>query len=135
MDHSLTFLRPQDPARPAAAAANAFDLETSLDRLGGDLDILLEVAEAFCATAPELLEQITAAAGQRDGPGLKRTAHSLKGSAANFGAVATCEAAQQLERMGGAGSFDGVDGLVQLVERETFRLQGELEAFMRASGH
>jgi HPt (histidine-containing phosphotransfer) domain-containing protein len=42
-----------------------------------------------------------------DAGAVERAAHKLRGSAANFGAAAACEAAQRLEQMGHAKDLRG----------------------------
>jgi two-component system, sensor histidine kinase and response regulator len=72
------------------------DLDAALQRLGGDEQLLRDMALMFVQDAPGLLEQAHMAgrAGDADAPW--RAAHSLKGLASNFSEPAAA-AAQRAE--------------------------------------
>lgn len=72
----------------------------ALERLGGDEELLREVAQLFLEEYPVLVSQIRAAVAAGDADGLQRAAHSLKGSVSNFGADAAYHAAFALELIG-----------------------------------
>ena len=61
------------------------DKAVALDRLGGDEELLQEVAELFLEEYPPLMTQIRSAIDNGNSQELERSAHSLKGSVANFG--------------------------------------------------
>jgi HPt (histidine-containing phosphotransfer) domain-containing protein len=78
------------------------DVETTLERLGGDQELFGEIAQILIATAPDQLGSIGAALAAND---LKRTyeeAHSLKGAVAAFEApeVFNCVAAVERHARG-----------------------------------
>ena len=110
------------------------NLAAALDRMGGDTELLEEVARLFLETTPKLLDQIRWAAGGRNSPELGRAAHTLKGSAQNFGATAVVEAAFRLEQMGRAGDLTGVDEAVAALEAEMERLEPALVALTTKTG-
>ena len=72
----------------------------ALERLGGDEELLREVARLFLDEYPALMVGIREAVAARDADALQRAAHSLKGSVSNFGADAAYNAALVLEMMG-----------------------------------
>ncbi len=76
------------------------DREAALDRVGGDLELLQEVAALFLEEYPVLLSHIRKAIAAGDPLALEHSAHSLKGSVGNFGAKSAHEAAFQLELAG-----------------------------------
>ncbi|WP_446740502.1 Hpt domain-containing protein [Nocardioides sp. T2.26MG-1] len=57
---------------------------------------------------PRLLTSIRAATDGRDGPGLRRAAHELAGSAANLGAVRVADLARRIEDAAGGDAVDAV---------------------------
>ena len=68
-------------------------LDVLLDTIGGDKDALGELVESFLEEGPVLVSQIEASAADGDSEGLRRAAHTMKSSAADFGAgtlSATC---------------------------------------------
>lgn len=102
------------------------NLAAALDRLGGDRELLEEVAQLFLDTSPDLFAEIGHAVQARDARALERTAHTLKGSVGNFGADAAFHAAFQLEKMGRSGNLTGVDEAYQALEAEMERLRPAL---------
>jgi CheY-like chemotaxis protein/HPt (histidine-containing phosphotransfer) domain-containing protein len=77
----------------------------SLARDVGDEAIVEEICELFLTeTGPRLLE-IERAAHARDAEELRVSAHTLKGSASNVGAIAVASAAAELERLARAGEL------------------------------
>ncbi|MCC7498364.1 MAG: Hpt domain-containing protein [Bryobacterales bacterium] len=81
------------------------DREAALDRVGGDLELLQEVAALFLEEYPALLSHIREAVVAGDALALEHSAHSLKGSVSNFGAESAHEAAFQLELAGKTGDL------------------------------
>lgn len=81
------------------------DCAVALERLGGDEELLKEVARLFLDEYPILMNEIRSAAAVRDASALERAAHSMKGSVSNFGTEKVYEAAYALERMGRTGDL------------------------------
>ena len=111
----------------------SFDQGQALDRLGGDTDLLLQIAEIFCQTAPPKLAEIRQALAAGDAGTLTRAAHSLKGSVANFSAGRAWEAARNLEMAGRGGQLDLAKELAVQLEHEVECLLGDLKA-LQAGG-
>jgi len=76
------------------------DRDVALARVGGDAELLKELAELFLEEYPRLLAELHAASHRSDARALERTAHGLKGSVANFGARPAVEAALRVEHLG-----------------------------------
>jgi HPt (histidine-containing phosphotransfer) domain-containing protein len=93
----------------AMAAENALDYEAALGHVAGDADLLRELAGVFLAEEPGMRAAVEAALRRRDPAGLKRAAHTLKGSAGTFEARAVHEAAWSLELMGADNNLQGAD--------------------------
>jgi signal transduction histidine kinase/CheY-like chemotaxis protein/HPt (histidine-containing phosphotransfer) domain-containing protein len=112
--------------RPSAPAAPALDKETLIDRFDGDRALLDEIATIFLADYPNRLAAVQAAVEQRDSAALQAAAHSLKGSAGNFGAALAVEAALRLELMGHGGDLTGVGPAFAELKKTMTQLRGEL---------
>jgi PAS domain S-box-containing protein len=80
-----------------------------LARLGGDEDLMRDVAHLFVEDCRERLEAIKSAIDRMDADLLRKEAHTLKGSAANVSADELSEAARVLESMGAAKALEGAD--------------------------
>lgn len=78
------------------------DKAVALERLGGDEELLKEVAALFLDEYPALMAQIKVAVAAHNANQLERAAHSLKGSVSNFGSEAAWQAAYEMEKMGRA---------------------------------
>jgi HPt (histidine-containing phosphotransfer) domain-containing protein len=95
--------------------AMLFDRSAALDRLGGDEQLLREIASLFLTEYPVLIEAIRSAVQRGDAHSLERNAHALKGSVSNFEASAAVNAAFRLESIGRSGNLEDADaGLEQL---------------------
>lgn len=105
---------------------NSFDYQQALERLGGDDQLLGEIAEIFLATAPATLAQIrqTIADGRHEE--LSRAAHTLKGSVANFAAPDAFQAARDLETAARAAQADRYEELAWRVEQALALLMDDL---------
>jgi len=107
---------------------DALDRELALSRVGGDAELLKEIAALFMEDYPKVLGEIRAAAARGDAQGVEHAAHGLKGSVANFGAQAAVDAAFRLERMGHAGDLAGVREAIEALARALDALHPELKA-------
>lgn len=104
------------------------DRAIALERVGGDLELLQEVARLFIDDCPSCMQSISAAISANDPKALERAAHNLKGAVANFGAKATVDAALRLEQMGRAGQIEGADKAYVELAAALDRLTPELVA-------
>jgi len=109
------------------------DRESALSRVGGDLELLQEIARLFLEDEANMFEAIETAAAGGDSKVLERAAHTLKGCVSNFGAAHAYEASLQLEKLGRAGEFAPVsDGLARL-RTALDELRPELQALASES--
>jgi PAS domain S-box-containing protein len=115
-----TDIQPFDPV---------FDVAAALDSLGGDSELLREVAGIFLSQTPKHMEKIRKAVSERDAKLLDRGAHALKGSAANLLAQGVVGAASKLEEIGRGGSVDGAKDAFATLEEEVRKLELALGQF------
>lgn len=120
---SGTSKEPDAGRRPAL-----LDLEMALSRVSDDPELLREVAHLFLEDYPKALDEIRRAAESRDAQTLERSAHSLKGSVANFGAEPVVQAALRLETMGRNRSLEQAAEALAQLEAALERLRPELES-------
>ena len=107
------------------------DLEGSLKRMGGDLDLFRGLAEYFFLDAPPLVDRIQAALDRGDADQVERAAHSVKGLAANFGADFVVSAAARLEELGKRGELDAGQGALAELRTHLATLLGQLREYRR----
>ncbi len=77
-----------------------FDLDVAMAHVGGEVELLAELAELFLKDYPRLLKEMKDAISQVDPSVLERAAHTLKGRLAFFGVHRMGEQALGLEMMG-----------------------------------
>lgn len=70
-----------------------------------DPNFLRDLIDVFLADTPARFDELARAIGDRDAELLIRAAHSIKGSAGNFGATALAALAWELEKAGRAAAF------------------------------
>jgi HPt (histidine-containing phosphotransfer) domain-containing protein len=105
-----------------------FDKQVALSRVGGDTDLLKEIAQLFLEDYPKSLADLHAALNDGDAKRMERAAHGLKGAVSNFGAAPAVEAAFQLETLGRAREMTDVEKVLQTLEQALAELRPELEA-------
>lgn len=66
----------------------------------GDPDFLKELTDVFFARSPGVIDQMTQSVEAEDPIGYQRASHSLKGSAANIGALSLSELCAKMETDG-----------------------------------
>lgn len=104
-----------------------FDRELALSRVGGDTELLKEIADIFLTDYPQALTELRNAIETSNAPLLERAAHGLKGSVANFGASAAVDAALRLEKMGFTRNLSGAAHEIAVLDEALNNLHGELK--------
>jgi two-component system sensor histidine kinase/response regulator len=105
-----------------------FDRAVALSRVGGDVELLKEIAILFLDDYPKSLSELHQAVETGDARQIERTAHGLKGSVSNFGAGPAVDAALQLETMGRAQKLVEVEQVLHTLELALAALRPELES-------
>ncbi len=112
----------------AAPSEAIFDQAVALSRVGGDAELLKEIAVLFLDDYPKSLNELRDAVRTGDAKRVERTAHGLKGSVSNFGARPAVDAAFQLETMGRAQKLVEVEQVLRTLELALAALRPELES-------
>jgi HPt (histidine-containing phosphotransfer) domain-containing protein len=101
-------------------------MATALGRVGGDEELLKEIAEIFLEQCPEELAEIRRAIEAQNPEAVQEAAHSLKGAVGNFGAKTAFDAAYRLELMGRKGNLSGSGEALTELEKALADLNPEL---------
>jgi HPt (histidine-containing phosphotransfer) domain-containing protein len=83
---------------------------------GGDVSVLKDLLQLFREDAASIMERLTDAATQENATALREAAHSLKGGAANLGAIQLSKLCYELEMRGKDRRLDGVGDVVERVK-------------------
>ncbi len=110
------------------------DWETALGRLGGDEELINDLAKLFLEESPRMLSAVQQAVERKSAVELQRAAHSMKGSVATFSAQPAFEAALKLERLARAGELGGAADAFDTLKVEVGRLRTALESLNATPG-
>ena len=99
-------------------------LDALLELVGGDVDSLHELIQSYIDEAPILLENLNS--GLSDPELLGRTAHTLKSSSKDFGALKLSELCFNLEKQAKSNSLADETEQVTQIQRELERCIQEL---------
>lgn len=102
------------------------DREVALSRVGGDQELLSEIAVLFLSEYPGQLAALSAAIEAGNATAVERAAHAIKGSMATFGAQPAVQAALQIEQAGRASNLSGVAELLANLQSRLETLHSEL---------
>jgi HPt (histidine-containing phosphotransfer) domain-containing protein len=80
--------------------AAAINLSEALNRVDGDQDLFLTLAELFLQESTKEVAEVRAALGRQEGAGLVAAAHKLKGSVIQMCAPRLFESVKRLEELG-----------------------------------
>jgi HPt (histidine-containing phosphotransfer) domain-containing protein len=86
------------------------------DSLGGDVDFLNELVEAYLDSSPDLFGSMRQAILAGEAPALQRAAHSLKSGSASFGAMTFAAACKELEELGKMGMLTQAEEKLKTLE-------------------
>ncbi|HXP86371.1 MAG TPA: Hpt domain-containing protein [Bryobacteraceae bacterium] len=109
------------------SSTKLFDQPTALARVGGDLELLREIAVLFREECPQALQHLREAIARGDGPAAGRVAHGLKGSTSNFGATPAVDAALKIEQLARDGRIEELHGQYETLDRALATLLSELQ--------
>ncbi len=106
--------------------------ESALDdlrkRVGYDHGFLCELIDTFLGEAPSLLDDIRQAVARGSADAVRMAAHSLKPSAADFGATDLHRLCLEMEELGKAGSLQGIEEKLNMAVAELAKIASALTA-------
>jgi HPt (histidine-containing phosphotransfer) domain-containing protein len=115
----VSFLNtPRTPDRPAAGEKRRQLLES----VDNDEQLADDVIQLFAAVAPAQVAAIRSACAREDARAIGEAAHSMRGSAANFGTDPLLQSLAELEALAGAGDLRTCHQLMGLIETQTATL-------------
>jgi CheY-like chemotaxis protein len=120
-------------ADTAPLAELPIDTVDLMIRVGGDSLLFTEVLAVFAEQCPEQLAAIREAVDAKHGARICKTAHALKGAAANVGARALADAARTLEQIGEEGRLDAAPAAWRHLSAEALRVIDALPSVLASS--
>ncbi|MCE7975940.1 MAG: Hpt domain-containing protein [Nitrospira sp. NTP1] len=123
--------KPRVSKREGVMEAQAvMDLSAALDRLDGDQDLFLTLAELFVERSAQALDALQTALAAQDIPVLVKEAHKLKGSAMEFCARPAVAAAAHLEESARKAAVQDIPAAAEQARAEVQRLTAALVEIM-----
>jgi PAS domain S-box-containing protein len=113
----------------ADAAARVFDAAGTLERIGGDAQLLRQLVGLFLEDSPRLLSRVKKALDLGDLKPLTHAVHTIKGAIANFVAPMSLEAARAVECHVRQRDLDAAAEAFPALEAEVSTLQLALSEF------
>jgi HPt (histidine-containing phosphotransfer) domain-containing protein len=104
-----------------------------LDRMGGSMDILMELTELFADENVRRLVDLRAALAAGDSLQVSREAHGIKSGLTNFCADDAVEIAFYIEKISKEGVIDGLSVAIDRLESALAEVTEQLTAMGRAA--
>jgi two-component system, sensor histidine kinase and response regulator len=116
---------------PTEPLPETFDRAAALARVGGDENLLFDLAKMFSTEGPKRLASLRTALEDADASALRRAAHSMKGSVSTFAARRATEAAAKLEELAQTGELSAAPGAYEALVVQIDVLKRALENFAK----
>ncbi len=129
MERNMNEISSQFPAGKEEPP-QVFDSKALEDRLLDDKEIIVEVIGIFLEDSPSLISELKNAVASGSNENANATAHKLKGSAANLGAMKFSDTAKKAEMAAKNGKIAEVLALLPEIENEFRALEIELKAYV-----
>jgi CheY-like chemotaxis protein/HPt (histidine-containing phosphotransfer) domain-containing protein len=127
---ALTIEEQSEIQNPPSGTQHVLDpaaMETLLEVIGGERELLVELIDSFLETAPPLLARLEHGVVEGNAAEVRAAAHTIKSSSNDFGATLLAELCQVLEDMGKTGALAGAAELAAKAAAEYGRVAAALE--------
>ena len=126
-----TKLAQGSPVSATKSAEPALDRKALLARVGNDRQLLARLVTAFNESYPGMLQSLRASLAFSDAIGLSRTAHTLKGSLGNLGAMQALQIVNRLEQLGREEKWQEAANVLASLEQAIQQFQVELTRLLK----
>jgi two-component system, sensor histidine kinase and response regulator len=116
----------EESLSPEPESARKMDIESAVERVGGDRALFAELIAVFLIDCPRLMEGIGAAIARGDVSRVRTDTHALKNWVGNFFAPSVFDATLAMEAIGQAGDLSVAEAAYLALEREIDGLRLEL---------
>lgn len=120
-----------DENSPGALDPEVLDRLAALQTNGAG-DLVARVVDAYLASSRDLIDKLKASIHAKDADEVRKTAHALKSSSANVGAMSLSNLMLTIEKAAGQNDLETAEGLLPRVLEIYEKVLGELSLRMRA---
>ncbi|MFH1550015.1 MAG: response regulator, partial [Planctomycetota bacterium] len=120
--------REKASSKISASRNSPIDLDSALERAGGDREFLNELIETFLEHTPEQINLLDGAAQKGGAESVAGSAHSIKGSAGNLSADSIASLAEVIEKMAKSGDISTISPILEKLKDEVKRLMKHFQA-------
>jgi HPt (histidine-containing phosphotransfer) domain-containing protein len=110
----------------SALDMNSEGLQSILQLAEGEASVLMEIISDVLDYTPGLLQDLALAIEQEQAPKVKLSAHSLKSSSAQIGALRLADLCEQLEKKSAQGDLNQAIESLQQIYQEYEQVQKEI---------
>lgn len=114
--------------------ASVMDVDSALDRLGGDVELMDQIILIFLEDAPALVHAAREALASGKLSELRRAAHSLKGMMSTLSAREGANAAFRLEQCAASGDAGSASPLIHECGQRVADIAAALHDYCRRTG-
>lgn len=107
----------------------SIDRDSIMKRLGGDEELFRSFIEVFTEDSPAMVQQLRSAIAESNSRLIQRSAHSLRGLAANFNATGVVDLTSKLEQAGKDGDLSEASSLMTQLNEAMEQLRDTLAAY------
>ncbi len=117
------WLKPKKVNTDETIIKNMLDIDNALKRLDNDIDLFNELIRIFIKDTVLRINELKSAINNNDISTLERTAHTIKGSASNIGAIEISNVAKNLEFVAKGKETDKANDYIKELEEAYLRLK------------
>jgi signal transduction histidine kinase/CheY-like chemotaxis protein len=129
---SGTHTVPNKRAPDSALAGVIFwDVDATLERLGGDEELLYEVLGIFLEEVPRHMASLRRAIAERDPGAIEGLAHTLKGELSYLGIAEVSQRAREMEELGQTSQFPSAAELYEIFEPKVSEVLASVRRLIR----
>jgi len=121
----------KQPIQTKKVGIPVFDKKVIKNQFYNDDELLNKILLLFFDGTPKLLDKIYQGIQKKDAEIIELSAHSIKGSVANFGAGKAQDVAYKMEKLGKESDFENAEKLYPSLERELINLIKDLKQYQK----
>ena len=125
---------PRDPAQSLSSSSSkqCWDRSKTMERLGGDEDLLREVVQIFLEETPKLMSTLQQGIENANPEIIERAAHSLKGQLGYLGLDEVAKLARELEEAGRRKELSRAAAMLSILTTEIARTTSAMDDVAKA---